>query len=50
MGTLKAKLPALETDPIAAYMLPAVRSWRVFHFHDTSAWPLCGTRSRFATI
>ena len=36
-GHTEAKLPTLEGDPIAGYVLPAVRSWRVFHFHDTSA-------------
>ena len=36
-GHTEAKLPTLETDSIAEYVLPAVRSWRVFHFHDTSA-------------
>jgi predicted ATPase len=36
-GHTEAKLPMLEPDPIAAYVLPAVRGWRVFHFHDTSA-------------
>ncbi len=36
-GHTEAKLPKLEDDKIAAYVLPAVESWRVFHFHDTSA-------------
>ena len=36
-GHTEAKLPMLEGDKIAAYVLPAVQSWRVFHFHDTSA-------------
>jgi len=36
-GHTEAKLPQLENDKIAAYVLPAVQSWRVFHFHDTSA-------------
>lgn len=36
-GHTEAKLPTLEGDSIAAYVLPAVQSWRVFHFHDTSA-------------
>jgi predicted ATPase len=39
-GHLEAKLPMLEGDEIASYVLPAVRSWRVFHFHDTSALAL----------
>lgn len=36
-GHTEAKLPTLERNPIAGYVLPAVQSWRVFHFHDTSA-------------
>jgi len=36
-GHPEAKLPRLEEDEIAAYVLPAIQSWRVFHFHDTSA-------------
>ncbi|MEO8379698.1 MAG: AAA family ATPase [Acidobacteriota bacterium] len=36
-GHSEAKLPTIEGDSIAAYVLPAVRSWRVFHFHDTSS-------------
>lgn len=36
-GHTEAKLPKLENDKIAAYVLPAIQSWRVFHFHDTSA-------------
>lgn len=36
-GHVEAKLPSLETNAIASHVLPAVRSWRVFHFHDTSA-------------
>jgi len=35
-GHTEAKLPTLEKNSIASYVLPAVRSWRVFHFHDTS--------------
>lgn len=35
-GHTEAKLPSMESDTIAGYVLPAVRSWRVFHFHDTS--------------
>jgi predicted ATPase len=35
-GHIEAKLPA-ETNPIAHYVVSAVSSWRVFHFHDTSA-------------
>jgi len=36
-GNSEAKLPSIESDPIAGSVLPAVLSWRVFHFHDTSA-------------
>lgn len=36
-GHTEAKLPTLDPDSIASYVLPAVRSWRVFHFHDTSS-------------
>ncbi len=36
-GHTEAKLPTLAGLPIAGYVLPAVQSWRVFHFHDTSA-------------
>ena len=36
-GHTEAKLPTLDNDSIARYTLPAVRSWRVFHFHDTSS-------------
>jgi predicted ATPase len=36
-GHTEARLPTVEGDMIASYVLPAVRSWRVFHFHDTSA-------------
>ena len=36
-GHVEAKLPSLETNAIAGYVLSAVRSWRVFHFQDTSA-------------
>lgn len=35
-GHTEAKLAMLE-NPVAGYVLPAIRSWRVFHFHDTSA-------------
>ena len=33
---IEAKLPTVENDTLARYVFPAVRSWRVFHFHDTS--------------
>lgn len=36
-GHSEAKLPTIQGDQIAAYVLPAVQSWRVFHFHDTSS-------------
>jgi predicted ATPase len=36
-GHTEAKLPEAETDSIGRDVLPAVRSWRVFHFHDTSS-------------
>jgi predicted ATPase len=36
-GHTEARLPQLEDNAIAGYVLPAARSWRVFHFHDTSA-------------
>ena len=35
-GHTEAKLPSIVSDAIASYVLAAVRSWRVFHFHDTS--------------
>jgi predicted ATPase len=35
-GHTEAKLPAAQ-DRIAQYVSPAVSSWRVFHFHDTSS-------------
>lgn len=36
-GHVEAKLPSAEANESADYVLPAVRNWRVFHFHDTSA-------------
>lgn len=30
------RLPEEEDDTFAQYILPAVRSWKVYHFHDTS--------------
>jgi predicted ATPase len=36
-GHTEAKLPFSEQDTIAQYVIPAVHSWRIFHFHDTSA-------------
>jgi predicted ATPase len=36
-GHTEAKLPSAEQDTIARYVIPAVQSWRVFHFHDTSS-------------
>ena len=32
----EAKLPTGAGGEVATYVLPAVRSWRVYHFHDTS--------------
>ena len=37
IGHMEAKLPAEAEDTIGRYVIPAVHSWRVFHFHDTSA-------------
>lgn len=36
-GHNEAKLPSAGDDTIARYVIPAVHSWRVFHFHDTSS-------------
>lgn len=36
-GHPEAKLPSAGEDTIARYVIPAVQSWRVFHFHDTSS-------------
>lgn len=36
-GHTEARLPNVGANAIASYVWPAVRSWRVFHFHDTSA-------------
>lgn len=36
-GHAEAKLPSAGEDTIARYVIPAVHSWRVFHFHDTSS-------------
>lgn len=36
-GQTEAKLPSAGEDTIARYVIPAVHSWRVFHFHDTSS-------------
>ncbi len=36
-GHAEAKLPTIEDSAIAGYVLPAMQSWRVFHFHDTSS-------------
>jgi len=35
-GQAEAKLPSAGEDTIGRYVIPAVHSWRVFHFHDTS--------------
>lgn len=36
-GHLESRLSLSRHDPFTAAILPAIRSWRVFHFHDTSA-------------
>ncbi len=36
-GHTEARLPTGAGGPVATYVLPAVRSWRVYHFHDTSS-------------
>ncbi len=36
-GHAEANLPSAGEDTIARYVIPAVQSWRVFHFHDTSS-------------
>ena len=36
-GHTEAKLPSAGEDTIARYVIPAVHSWRIFHFHDTSS-------------
>ncbi len=41
-GHSEALLPHVQDDTFAPYVLPAIRGWRVFHFHDTS--PTAGVR------
>lgn len=36
-GHTEARLPSADEDTIGRYVVPAVESWRVFHFHDTSS-------------
>jgi predicted ATPase len=36
-GHTEARLPTLQDNAIAEYVREALGSWRVFHFHDTSA-------------
>jgi predicted ATPase len=36
-GHVEARLPFLTDQVFMNDLLPAIRSWRVFHFHDTSA-------------
>ena len=35
-GHGEARLADLDAGPFAAYALPAIRDWRVYHFNDTS--------------
>ena len=37
-GHLEARLPDVVGDTFAAYIQPAISSWRVYHFHDTSRY------------
>lgn len=41
-GHAEALLPSVKDDTFAPYVLPAIRNWRVYHFHDTS--PTAGVR------
>ena len=36
-GGAEARLPSTGGDTVSGYVIPAVQSWRVFHFHDTSS-------------
>lgn len=36
-GQLEARLPSSRPNQFTVDVLPAIQSWRVFHFHDTSA-------------
>lgn len=46
-GHAEALLPSVKDDTFAPYVLPAIRNWRVYHFHDTS--PTAGLRHAQAT-
>jgi predicted ATPase len=35
-GHEEARLPEMQHDTFAPYVRPAIASWRVYHFHDTS--------------
>lgn len=35
-GHYEARLPEVQDDTFKPYVLPAIESWRVYHFHDTS--------------
>lgn len=35
-GHTESQLPHVADDTFAPYVLPALRSWQVYHFHDTS--------------
>ena len=35
-GRREAQAARVEDDEFAAFVLPAIREWRVYHFHDTS--------------
>ena len=35
-GHLEAQAVSIEVGDFAAYVLPVMRDWRVYHFHDTS--------------
>lgn len=36
-GHLEAQLPDVKDDTFAPFVLPAIKRWRVYHLHDTSA-------------
>lgn len=35
-GHEEARLPDVADDAVAKYIWPVIRSWRVYHFHDTT--------------
>lgn len=37
-GHLEARLPHITDDAFANYIKPALKNWRVYHFHDTSRY------------